>query len=1742
MPSDKDKSSKEEKRAEAEIKALINRREHEFRSMQILYDLSKEVQKDMTKYSKFNARFKKIETLRQNFLDIDYEINTKKLESELDSQLDTNTLSAFDDLYFSVIEFAESLEEDSSNSVIAHNPTQKNQVRLPKIQLPTFDGNVENWQTFKDSYLPLIHQSQSLSEIEKFHYLISSLSGFALTIAKGVPLTAANYQVVYSALVDRYDNKRVLATTYLDKVFKLTPSNKPTFENLTHLTNTLYESVNALRALEIGDSLSEFILFYLSSRALDNDTRQRFELQNIKELPTFNDLLNFLQNYIKILEVSKPTSANTKPISTGIENINRRQIRNNKPNYSPHRKTFITSHTDKPLLCPCCKAAHSIYKCIKIQTMDIASRRKLINDLNLCPNCLRAGHKVVDCRSRTNCLICNSRHNTLLHVDVSTSGAPTPSSSVQIAPSENRTASLTSAVTELGGRRTIKILGSAIVRIKDRYDSEQYARALIDSCSMDSFITTSCARRLGLPIRKCRMSVTGLGQNSVQDIRGVTNCTIMPRYNETPRFDIPLVVLPKITSSMPSTPCPPSIREHFKHLELADDNFDKPGPIDLLLGVECFDQIYDGQRYAPSPGFPCALSSVFGWVITGQCIDRTSMRTPAQPVTSLIASTCALDDIVQRFWETEEPPKAHISVPEDDICEQIYQQKTYRTTDGRYVVPIMLKENAPPLGDSYSRSLNRFLNLEKRLARQPELRAEYVQFMRQYEDLGHMQPIESSSTAHTYIIPHHCVVRPSSSTTRLRVVFDASCHTTNNNSLNDIVHVGPKLQIDIIDLITKFRLHAIVFTADICKMYRQILIQPEDRSYQHILWRETPDSPLKEYELNTVTYGVSSSPYLAIRTLRQLANDNNTEFPRAAQVLCEETFMDDITTGCSSYDEAIQLRNDLISLLKLGKFELRKWSSNVPELLADFPPDHCQHPKLFSEPKEESTLKILGIKWDPLSDHFSYSFSDNFNIEFTKRAILSIIARIFDPLGWISPIIISAKLLLQEMWRLNLSWEEPIPNNLAKQWHMIAANLIDLQTIKLPRMILPQDHIQVHLVGFCDGSSKGYGCCVYLYVITPHLIKASLLIGKSRVAPLKPLTVNRLELSAAVLLARVLNHVHHLLKTKVNIDSVTAFSDSSTVLSWLNTPPHLLKMFVANRVVQTTDLIPSDSWYHVSTHDNPADCCSRGTTCAELASHKLWWSGPSWLAQPRTDWPSQREIVPPEELPELKSLPTQSLITQSNEFTSELISKFSSFIKLQRTFAWCLRFINNLKCKPEIRNLTPLTTLELERASVILIRHVQHLHFQEEFNQIEKNLPCRKFIQKLSPFIDGEGLLRVGGRLRHSNLSDSKIHPILLPKSCSLSLLLIDYFHKKYFHCGPRALQSLIQRKYWILGLRLLIRSYVSKCIVCFKAKPVPCQPIMGDLPSVRFQTGRCFRTVGIDFGGPFIVKESKRRNARTYKAYICLFVCLSVKAIHLEAVTELSTEAFLAALDRFVSRRGMCHKIITDHGTNFVGANKHLNDVYNLLSKNHADIANNLVNRHIIWEFNPPGAPHFGGIFESGIKSTKYHLQRVVGSQVLTLEEMFTVLTKIEAILNSRPLCAFSSDPTEIDVLTPGHFLTGGPIVSLPEVPYIDSPFCPRSRWQMLQKITQSFWRVWQRDYLHTLQQRSKWFQCKPNIKVNDVVVVVEPNLPPLQWKLATVEQIYPGHDGVVRVVTIRTANGHTFRRPVVKICPLPL
>lgn len=326
--------------------------------------------------------------------------------------------------------------------------------------------------------------------------------------------------------------------------------------------------------------------------------------------------------------------------------------------------------------------------------------------------------------------------------------------------------------------------------------------------------------------------------------------------------------------------------------------------------------------------------------------------------------------------------------------------------------------------------------------------------------------------------------------------------------------------------------------------------------------------------------------------------------------------------------------------------------------------------------------------------------------------------------------------------------------------------------------------------------------------------------------------------------------------------------------------------------------------------------------------------------------------------------------------------------------------------------------------------------------------------------------------------------------------------------------------------------------------KPDSISPIMGQLPSSRVNPSRPFSICGMDLAGPFTIKDGTLRSRKLVKVYVCVFICFSVKAIHLEMASDLSTPVFLNTLKRFFARRGISREIWSDNALNFIGSsNKIQNSYNNLLNLDQdSEFRNYLLDNKITWHFIPPRTPHFGGLWQSAVKLAKFHLTRVIGTSHFTYENFYTILTQIESILNSRPICPISNDPNDLNPLTPGHFLIGTSLNALAEENVEDISTNRLNKYQQIQQVIQSFWRRWSKEYLHNLQQRHKWkFNDLRTLQPGLLVVLREDNVHPLHWRMGRIIEVHPGSDSVARVVSVKTSTG-IVKRAFSKICVLPV
>ncbi|GFX27557.1 uncharacterized protein TNCV_4996121 [Trichonephila clavipes] len=695
------------------------------------------------------------------------------------------------------------------------------------------------------------------------------------------------------------------------------------------------------------------------------------------------------------------------------------------------------------------------------------------------------------------------------------------------------------------------LLSTALILVKDKYSEWQTFRALLDSGSETCLISNECANKLRLKTERINTLISCLNYASMV----VNGCVKVAISNQNKSFEMELdmLVVKKITDFIPQKAL--EINSDFSNfVELADSKFNVPGKIDLLLGANIFYELLKPERIKIKDSQLLLVNSIFGYIVTGNLDSINETKAHC----GLIRDE-DLNKNLEKFWKLEEVEEPIVKNKERLICEEHYANTPFRTKEGKYVVSMPLKKEPSCLGNSKDIALKRLGSLWNRLARDDNYLNLYREFLRDYERLGHMKEVTNETEPEiTYYATHHGIYRPEKSTTKLRVVFNCSSLTDNGISLNDIQYNGGVIQEDLYVQMLRFRTYTYAFTADIKMMYRTILINTKQRNLQRIVWCESEHESPKIYELSTVTYGTVSAPYLAQRTLTQLSMDEEANFPIAASVLRNNLYMDDVLCGAA-------------------------------------------------------TDETLGVSWKPNLDCFLIKVKVCLDSSYTKRDVLSTIAKISDPVGLMAPVISKAKIFLQRLWRSKLEWNDLLPAEEYREWQQFLVSLENINNIEIPRRILVAFLEAIEIHGFADASERCYGAAVYCKsknLKSETLVR--LITSKSRVAPIKSLTIPRLELCAAVLLAKLVKRVVAALQLETA--ELYLWSDSMIVLAWLRKEPMDLKTFVQNRVAKIQELYPNQLWRHVPSDQNPADLVSRGVDPEKLLQQNLWFNGPTFLS------------------------------------------------------------------------------------------------------------------------------------------------------------------------------------------------------------------------------------------------------------------------------------------------------------------------------------------------------------------------------------------------------------------------------------------------------------------------------------------------------------------------------------------------
>ncbi|CAG9088402.1 unnamed protein product [Plutella xylostella] len=1480
-------------------------------------------------------------------------------------------------------------------------------VRLPKIDLPHFDGDYQHWLQFRDTYISLIHNNSSISNINKFHYLRAALKGSASIIVQSLDLTEANYDIAWQLLSERYDNTRLLVNNHVQALFNVEPIQRESSQALRNVIDVTNKNLRALSSLgEPVDNWDTLIIFIMTKKLDPSTNRQWEEFKNsINSSPSLKQFTSFLSNRADLIETlndnSKFVNKNKSSSSSSATTISSHQDSNKQiKNFHSTTKHKPFQHKNK---CPMCSDAHFLFTCESFRKLDIEARIKKASESNVCMNCLRPGHSAKSC-TLSHCKYCKYRHNTLLHREIFQEN----DNGDNVALSTNIISSPTSAC-----NRGIVLLSTAMARVADVDGNLHSARLLLDNGSTSNFITQDLCGKLGL-------------------VRRSTSSTV--------------------------SAC------HF-------------------LSIEESDQL-------------------------------------------------------TRFWELDSVPAGKCFSNEEQAFEELFQKTTRRDDNGQFVVTIPLKDSPESLGDSYTMAQRRFYALERKLERDSLLKDRYLKFMHEYIALDHM----SENTLHhssdkKYYMPHHGVVRESSTTTKLRVVYDCSARTSSGKSFNDIQMVGPTVQDDLLSILLRFRQHKFVVTGDVEKMYRAVLVEPHQRSLQQILFRFDRSEPLKSYTLKTLTYGTAAAAYLATKCLTSLA-DQSTE-PAVRDSIKHDFYVDDFLSGGDTVDSVVELCNGVVQTHGSAKFNLRKWQSNSKSILESISNFDKHNIEKTLNLNDASPSKTLGLYWDSNLDNLFFTIELTVPNKITKRTILSIVSQVFDPMGLVGPCVVLAKMLLQHLWIQKCDWDSSVPTDIKLKFNDFIQSLPALNSIRIPRWVLCDSSVLIEYHTFTDASEKAYGACVYVRAVAVDgSVSVRLLASKNKVSPIKASTIPRLELCGALLGTRLYLKVRQSLT--LPLSHCYFWCDSTIVLGWLSASPSRLNSFVRNRVSEIQEATINQTWSYVPSKSNPADLNSRGMKADSIGSSTLWWSGPDFLKHKEIDFPPSpllQNLVLPEVVMHA-DVADETNDCSSNNLISALIHKSSSITKLIRVIAYVLRFIQNCKSNP--KSSGSLTSSDLQSAKTLIIRSAQQEMFPDEYKILKNNQSLHKKnkLISLSPFIDSQDIIRVGGRLDNSHYTYDVKHPILLGSNHHLTKIIFKAMHKALFHAGPQILLANIRLSYWPLIVKNLSKKIVRQCVRCVRFKSQPIQIKMGNLPTDRTHLEFPFLNVGVDYAGPVLIADRKGRGCRLHKSYICVFVCFAVRAVHLELVSDLTKEGFLAAFSRFTARRGKSQRVYCDNGTNFVGA---FNELTRLLESSSKDIEADIANHGIDFKFIPAYSPHFGGLWESAVKSTKHLLRRVLNLTHLTYEELSTCLIQIEAILNSRPLTPLSSDPSDLSYLSPAHFLIGRPLTSVPGPQVADVNLQQLERHERIEKLRHHFWQRYANEYISLLQQRTKWQTDGQDLKTGTMVLVKDMNQPPLLWLLGRVTDVKPGPDGRSRVAEILTKKG-TITRAYNNLCPLPV
>ncbi|XP_055623485.1 uncharacterized protein LOC129766911 [Toxorhynchites rutilus septentrionalis] len=1586
-----------------------------------------------------------------------------------------------------------------NSSIVSVGPTSAQLAArqvMPR-ELPKFSGDPEEWPMFYSSFKNTTEVC-GYTDAENLARLQRCLGGSALEAVKSRLLLPASVPYVMETLRKLYGRPETLISSLLKKVRNV-PS--PKSDNLNTIVTYGLVIQNLVDHIILTDQQAHLCNPMLLQELIDKlPTSLKLQWGTYKQsfgnvnLETFNNFMSGLVNLASDLSIGvdsaqnyhkQPRGDRTKPKEKLFTHANESPVVPKKVDEGKEGISKACSYCDKD--------GHQIANCYSYRSLDVEGRWKAMRQKNLCRLCL-IPHRKWPCRSKKECGVdgCRIRHHMLLHSN--RNGAADGTKSTETVHQYHHHMKSFSLfrylpVTLYGNGKQVE----TFVFLDDGSSStlleEGIASLLGIEGEPDNLLLswTGKISRHEKTSRRLSVNVSGAGKKEMFQLGNVRTVRELGLPSQTLDYV-------ELCSTFP----------HLRGLPVASYIDARPG---MIIGLEHVQLLTSLKTREGTGSEPVATKTRLGWCVYGRNSGNEGSFEQLHVHACSEMSNCDLHDSMRKFFAVEEAVVTkQLEAEEDKRARSILEATTVRR-GARMETGLLWRHDDVKFPDSFPMAMSRLKGLEKRLAKDPELRRRVNEQINSYEQKQYVRKVppevlRNISRQRMWYLPLGVVTNPKKPN-KIRMVWDAAAKA-GGVSFNDMLLKGPDLLVSLVEVLLRFREGKIAVCSDIREMFLRILIREEDKWSQCFLWGDSPDAEIQVYVINVAMFGATSSPCTAQFVKNRNASDYLELYPRAVEAIIKNHYVDDFLDSVNSVEEAVQLVKQVQLVHAAAGFEFGKISSNSQEVLDLLGETGSPTNKLLNLEKDRVYERILGVVWVPAVDHFTFEqtgldgiMGENRAVP-TKRQVLRTVMKLYDPLGFVAHFVVQGKILMQEIWRTGTNWDEPIAQQLHDLWSRWIALYAAINEVKIPRCFFgnlrPQevDEIEIHV--FTDASVVACACVAYLRISSTRGNLCSLVAAKTKVSPLRTLSIPRLELQAAMMGSRLLQNVCSALT--LDIRKRFLWTDSATVLAWLRSDSRRYHQFVSFRVGEILSLTSVDEWYYVPSKYNVADDATKWNSGPLFDPGSRLFEGPQFLREPKEMWPRQSVVVNGAD-----AASEELRVVAVHQTTEEIINveRFSKWNRLVRTLAYvylAVRIWRRTLGERDARHV--LNQDDFVKAKDTLWRQAQAQGYSEEFHRLksERGIEKGSPLQSLAPFLDERGVIRVGGRIGNAPTIPFAVkYPIVLPR---------EAVSRSCQHCKVK------------------------------KATPVP--PLMGPLPKVRLTPFiRPFTYVGVDYMGPFEVKVGRS----VVKRWICLFTCLTIRAIHLELAHSLSSNACVMAFRRFVARRGAPLEVFSDNGTNFVGANRQLSEEKQKIQNIVEDCAATFTNANTQWHFNVPAAPHMGGPWERMVKSVKVAMKAISGSPRHPSDEVLeTIMLEAEAIINSRPLTYVPLDMEDDEALTPNHFLLCGSTGIKQPVANPVSGNILRDSWKLAQHIVDDFWRRWVREYLPMLTRRTKWFEAVKPMKPGDLVVIVDENTRN-SWERGRVLETFPDKSGQVRRATVQTARG-VFARPAVKLAVL--